>query len=168
MITFKGFIEKYGQNGEKSGWSYVFIPAELAEQLSPGSRKSFRVKGKVDNTAISQLALWPVGDGNFILPLNANLLKAIGKRKGAEVKLTIDADHSTIALNEDLMGCLREDEKALSAFDKLNPSEKKYFSQWVSSAKTDATKSKRIVHILQSMHRGLRFAEAMRELKGNK
>ncbi len=168
MITFKGVIEKYGQNGEKSGWSYVFIPAELAEQLSPGTRKSFRVKGKVDSTAISQLALWPVGEGNFILPLNANLLKTIDKRKGAEVKLSIEADRSTFELNEDLLDCLREDEKALSAFDKLNPSEKKYFSQWVSSAKTDATKSKRIVHILQSMHLGLRFAEAMRALKVNK
>ncbi len=47
MVTFKAEIEKFEQMGEKTGWTYIFIPQAIAHQIKPDCRKSFRVKGKL-------------------------------------------------------------------------------------------------------------------------
>lgn len=81
MVNFVTSILKFDQQGEKSGWTYITIPAKIAEQLQPGNKKSFRVKGKLDDHAINGVALLPMGGGDFIMALNADLRKAIGKKK---------------------------------------------------------------------------------------
>ena len=48
MIRFSAVIKRFGSQGEKTGWTYIEVPQELAVQLQPNSRKSFRVKGKLD------------------------------------------------------------------------------------------------------------------------
>ena len=83
MVSYSTSIKQFGQQGEKTGWTYIDVPADIAEKLKPGYRKSFRVKGKLDDHAISQSALLPMGDGGYILPLNAAIRKAIHKKKGA-------------------------------------------------------------------------------------
>ena len=57
MIKFITTILKFDKQGEKTGWTYIEIPAILAEQLLPGSKKSFRVKGKLDEHTIQQVRL---------------------------------------------------------------------------------------------------------------
>ncbi|MCC7029539.1 MAG: DUF1905 domain-containing protein, partial [Chitinophagaceae bacterium] len=73
MIQFKAIIEKFGQQGEKTGWTYFLIPAEIAEKINKGVKKSYRVKGFLDETEISGVAILPMGEGDFIMPLNAEL-----------------------------------------------------------------------------------------------
>src|SRR5688500_3529326 len=106
MIRFDAEIKKFGAQGEKTGWTYIGIPAALAEKLIPGNRKSFRVKGKIDKLAISGIALLPMGDGNFIMPLNATLRRQLGKGKGAQVKLQLSVDHEEIKPPKELIECL--------------------------------------------------------------
>ena len=71
MVKFNTTILKYGDMGEKSGWTFVVIPADLAAKLKPGNKKSFRVKGKLDDIPIAGIALLPIGAGEFILTLNS-------------------------------------------------------------------------------------------------
>ena len=80
MVSFTTTIHKFAQQGEKTGWTYIEIPVDIAEKLQPGNRKGFRVKGKLDNHKISNIALIPMGGGKFILTLNAALRKATGKK----------------------------------------------------------------------------------------
>ena len=35
MIQFTTTIHKFGVKGEKTGWTYIEIPADLAQQLKP-------------------------------------------------------------------------------------------------------------------------------------
>ncbi|HYJ64643.1 MAG TPA: DUF1905 domain-containing protein [Parafilimonas sp.] len=86
MVKFTTTILKFNEQGEKTGWTYIEIPADIAQQIKPNNKKSFRVKGKLDNYAIKSIALLPMGNGNFIMPLNAAMRKATGKRKGAMLK----------------------------------------------------------------------------------
>ncbi len=86
MVQFTATIQRFAEQGEKTGWSYITIPSDIAEQLNPGIKKSFRVKGKLDLHIIEQQALLPMGDGSFILPLNASIRKAIHKNKGANAQ----------------------------------------------------------------------------------
>ena len=82
MIQFIAKVEQFGAMGEKTGWTYIHIPAPLAQELFPGNKKSFRVKGKLDHWAFEQLALIPMGEGDFILALNTQIRKQIKKNKG--------------------------------------------------------------------------------------
>ena len=73
MVKFTVTILKFGEQGEKTGWTYITIPAEIALQLMPDNKKSFRVKGKLDEYLIKGVALLPMGEGSFIMALNAAL-----------------------------------------------------------------------------------------------
>ena len=84
MIKLNAAIEKYGKNDEKTGWTFIYIASDVAADISSGKKISFRVKGKIDAVSINQLALIPVGAGDFILPLNADLRKRLKKNKGGK------------------------------------------------------------------------------------
>ena len=92
MIHFKAEIERFETMGEKTGWSYVFIPAALASEMKPGCKKSFRVKGKIDQLEVSGLATMPMGEGDFIIALKGELRKKLKKEAGATVALYLEED----------------------------------------------------------------------------
>ena len=81
MITYTTTILKFDKQGEKTGWTYIDVPAEIAAQLKAGYKKSFRVKGKLDNLNIAQVALLPMGNGNFIMPRMQPCVRVLGKEK---------------------------------------------------------------------------------------
>jgi len=167
MIKFTTTILRFDEKGEKTGWTYIVIPAEQAQKLKPGTKKSFRVKGKLDNHSVKQVALIPMGEGDFIIPINAAMRKAIGKRKGAQLTVQLAADDAAFQFSKEMMECLEDEPKALENFKKLSGSEQRYFSKWIDSAKTPDTKAKRIVQTLDAMLNGYRYGEMIRALKGN-
>ncbi|HEY0262586.1 MAG TPA: DUF1905 domain-containing protein, partial [Chitinophagales bacterium] len=73
MISFKTTLKKFAEQGEKTGWTFIDVPAEIAQQIKPDTKKSYRVKGKLDAVEVSGLALVPMGGGDFIIALNATL-----------------------------------------------------------------------------------------------
>jgi len=115
MIDFNTLILQFDEKGEKTGWSYIELPADLACQLLPDNKKSFRVKGMLDGFTFAGLALIPMGEGNFILPLKADIRKAIHKNAGAmlQVKMEYDKDFK-IDIPEDLQECFDLNPKRLS------------------------------------------------------
>ncbi len=161
MIAFKAILEKFGKQGEKTGWTYIFIPFDLAEKLNPKARKSFRVKGKIDTQPISGISLLPMGEGNFILSLNASLRKKIGKSTGHSVQVQLEVDKKPFQLSKDLLACLLDEPTAQKQFKSLPSSHQKYYSNWVENAKTPETKTKRIAHLIYSFQNGLSFREML-------
>lgn len=166
MVSFKAEIERYGEMGEKSGWSYIFIAQAIAHAIKPDCKKSFRIKGTLDQTDIAGMATTPVGGGDFILALKADLRKKLKKEAGAmlEVQLEEDKDFK-IEIPEDLELCLSDELQLLNNFLKLPMSHRNWYINWLNSAKTDATRTKRLVKIVSAMDRGLDFGEMMREGK---
>ena len=162
MVQFTAVILQFAEQGEKTGWSYVAIPAEIAGKLKPGHKKSFRVKGKLDNYPIRQQALIPMGGGEFILPLKSSLRKAIHKNKGAMLKLCLEEDKKMPALNFELLECLVDSPKAEQRFKSLPRSHQMYFSKWIESAKTIQTRTKRIVMTIAAMEKNLNYGEMLR------
>jgi hypothetical protein len=167
MIEFSTTILKFDEKGEKTGWSYISIPSRFAQQLQPGNKKSFRVKGKLDKLPISKVALLPMGDGNFIMPLNAKMRKELGKRKGASVHVQIEPDHAPLLPDRDLMLCMKEEPEALEFFKRLPKSHQNYFSKWIASAKTQPTRAKRIAHAITALASHQKFNQMMRTIKSN-
>jgi len=168
LIVFSAIILKFKRKGEKSGWTYIEIPFDLASELKPANKKSFRVKGTLDSYAIKGIALLPMGEGNFIMPLNAALRKGIKKSAWDILTVKLNEDTSPILINTELMECLSDDPTALTYFENLAKSHQTYFSKWIESAKTDATKTKRIAQTVNAMARKQNFGEMLRSLKTNK
>jgi hypothetical protein len=168
MVTFTTTILKFDEQGEKTGWTYIEVPEEYASKLKPGNKKSFRVKGRLDEYPISSVALIPMGEGNFIMAINAGMRKGIGKRKGAKLSVRLEVDDSPPKQSADLLDCLADEPKALEFFKALTPGHQKYYSNWIESAKTESTKAKRIAMSVNAMARGLHFGLMLREQKANK
>jgi hypothetical protein len=164
-IRFKTLLEKYQQKGEKSGWTFLAIPSSTANKINPGVKKSFRVKGKLDEVGIEQVALIPIGEGNFILPVNQTLRKQLKKTIGEKVSLALSVDDAVFILSEDLLSCLQDEPVAFEQFKKLPPSHQRYFSKWIEEAKTISTKEKRIVSTIEALSKQKNFGEMLREQK---
>jgi Domain of unknown function (DUF1905)/Bacteriocin-protection, YdeI or OmpD-Associated len=163
MIKFSTTILKFDQQGEKTGWTYIAIPAKIAQQLKPHTKKSFRVKGKLDDFAIEKVALIPMGGGDFIMAVNAAMRKGMGKRKGATIKVSIEADDTPILVPAELLECMADEPEALLYFNSLPQGHRNYFTKWIDSAKTDATKAKRIALVIKTMVRKMDFGAMLRE-----
>ncbi len=165
MISYKTTILKFDKQGEKTGWTYIEVPADIAQQIKPDTKKSFRVKGKLDNYVIKAVALLPMGTGNFIMPINGGMRKAIGKRHGAQLKVELDLDKEPLKISKDFMVCLADEPKALAQFNKIPKSVQNYFSKWIESAKTEPTKAKRIARAVNALARSQSFPEMIREFQ---
>ena len=164
MIVFEAEIERFERMGEKTGWTYVFIPAAIADQLKPGRKTSFRVKGRLDDVAIQGLAMVPMGEGNFILALKAALRKQLRKEAGAKLRLALEEDKEfKIEMPEDLELCLLEDQRHLENFLKMPKSHQNYYINWLNSAKTEPTRVKRLTKIVMAMEKQMDFGAMMRE-----
>ncbi|HEV8080945.1 MAG TPA: YdeI/OmpD-associated family protein [Chitinophagaceae bacterium] len=168
MIEFKTIIKKFNDQGEKTGWTYIEVSAAIAEKLKPNNKKSFRVKGSLDDYLFEGLALIPMGEGNFILALKADIRKKIRKQKGDFLNVKIEVDNNPVKMNELLMECLADEPESLSFFNSLTPGHRKYFSNWIDSAKTDATKTKRIAQTINALSKKWDYGQMIRAQSLNK
>jgi len=168
MIRFTATILKFKKQGEKTGWTYIEIPANIAQQLKFNNRKEFKTKGKLDNYLFQQKAVLPMGNGDFILPLNAEMRKIIYKKQGDSVAVQIEEDKSEFVFNPDFMDCLEEELQGKTFFKSLTGSHQRYFSKWIDSAKTDSTKIKRIGAAVNALSKNQDFPTMMRTLKSNR
>lgn len=163
MVEFTAAIKRFAKQGEKTGWTYIEIPAGLAEELKPGNRRSFRVKGLLDQYPIKRIALLPLGGGAFIMAINATMRKGIGKKDGAMVKVKLEADESAYKIDKDFITCLQDEPAAREYFSALPKSHQEYFSKWIQTSKTIETKSKRITMSVNALARRMGFGEMLRE-----
>ena len=168
MVKFTTTILRFAQQGEKTGWTYISIPQDIAEQLKPGNKKSFRVKGKLDNYAIAAVALIPMGGGDFIMAINATMRKGIAKRKGAMLTVQLAEDKKGYELNKEFVECLEDEPVALAYFNTQSRGMQNYFSKWIGSAKTEATKTKRIAMAVSALSRKMDYGQMIRAEKAKK
>ena len=168
MLQFIATISRFKQQGEKTGWTYIEVPASLATQLVPGNKKGFRVKGFLDKYPFSGISLLPMGGGDFIMTLNATIRKGIKKNPGSKINVRMEVDTKPIIPPKELIECLQDEPKAQDRFRQLPKSHQNYFTQWINQAKTEPTKAKRIASSINALVAGLGFPEAVRSLRKNK
>lgn len=168
MIKFTALLEKFGKKGEKTGWTYFVIRSEQTKKINPGVKTSFRVKGKLDNFPIKGVAIIPMGEGDFIMPVNAGMRKGIKKQKGEKIVVQLELDKAEFKPSEDFILCLKEEKDAKTFFDKLPKSHQNYYSKWIESAKTEATKAKRIAQSINGFKMKMGYSEMLRYYKSNK
>ena len=168
MIQFTTTISQFASQGEKTGWCYIKIPMTIAQKLKPGNKKSFRVRGRLDEHEIKAVSLLPMGGGDFILAVNASMRKALRKSRGAKIFVQIEVDHKKPEPPAELIECLKDEPGAYVFFMQLSPSHKNYFSNWIKSAKTDGTRAKRIACCVTALSKKFDFGQMIRSIKKDK
>jgi uncharacterized protein YdeI (YjbR/CyaY-like superfamily) len=84
-------------------------------------------------------------------------IKEAARLNEEEVKLPPkkpSTDKKELAVPEELNTALKKNKKALSTFESFSPSHKKEYIQWISEAKTDATREKRLETAIKWMSEG--------------
>lgn len=164
MISFNAEIERFETNGEKTGWSYVFIPQDIAERIKPNNRREIRIKGIIDQVPVHGMCMMPVKGEGFILPLKKSLRKLLKKESGASIVLNLEFDVDfKIEMPDDLEICLAQEEDLLERFLALPKSHQNYFINWLNTAKTEPTRTKRLVMIVNAIYHKLDFGAMIRE-----
>lgn len=154
--------------GEKTGWTYFNVPEALATQIKPGNRKSFRVRGKLDQYAFAGVALVPVGGGDFIFAVNGTMRQALKKSKGDTIKVVLEADPEPPKISTLLLECLEDEPGAKTYFASLALSHQLYFTRWIDSAKTEATRTRRVAQAINALALQKDFGQMLRDAKKNR
>lgn len=163
MVVFEAEIERFEKMGEKTGWTYVAIPVAIANEIKADCRKSYRVKGKLDEIPISGIGMVPMGEGAFIIALKSSLRKQLKKEQGAILQLSLEEDKDfKITMPEDMELCLSDEQHLMENFLKMPKSHQNYYINWLNSAKTEKTRTKRLTQIVIAMDNKMNFPEMMR------
>jgi uncharacterized protein YdeI (YjbR/CyaY-like superfamily) len=109
-----------------------------------------------------------MGDGNFILAVNAEIRKSVKKIHGAMVEVQIEEDLEEFIPDRELIACLKDEPVAYNYFKNLPPSHQNWFSNWIKSAKTETTISKRISVIVKACSQKMSFSDIMKTYKEDK
>lgn len=165
MVTFTATIQKFEEQGEKTGWTYIEIPADIAGTLKPGNKQSFRVKGHLDAFPIEGVALIPMGGGRFIMAINAAMRKGIRKGKGAILQVKLSVDAKLVAIPADLQECLADEPEAQAFFQEMKLSHRNYYIKWLAGVKTETARAKRIAQIITALSKKQDFVTMIRSLK---
>jgi len=168
MIEFNTTVLRFGEMGEKTGWTYVLIPAELALKLKPGNKKAFRVKGAVESFPFKQVAVMPMGDGTFLLNINAEMRKATGKKQGSQIRVKLEVDDSPILPPDELMECLADEPEAMAYWESISGAHRNYFIKHIESAKTEETRARRVAQSLDAMLKKMDYGQMIRTAKAGR
>jgi hypothetical protein len=165
VFSFKTIIQKFASKAEKTGWTYVDMPMDVILRLKLKSRREFRIKGMMDDVKFERLTCYPSKEGHFIIAINAELRKKLGKKEGAMLNIKFEPDKSEALKSQELLDCLADDKIAQKQFNTLNLSHQNYFHRYVFSAKGADTKAGRIVNVINAMYQKQNFGEMIRGLK---
>ncbi len=139
LLNKKILLEKYPGKG---GWTYGRIP-----EIKKGKNTPFgwvKVRGSIDGYEIKKYHLMPMGNGMLFIPVKASIRKAINKGAGDYVHIVLYPDHEPLDIPEEMLLCLQDEPASIHFFNTLSESEKKYYIDWVYSAKKEETKISRM------------------------
>ncbi|MDX2049284.1 MAG: YdeI/OmpD-associated family protein [Chitinophagaceae bacterium] len=116
-----------------------------------------KVKGMIADYEIRQYHLMPIGNGKLFLPVKAEIRKKIKKEAGDWVKVVLFEDHDALEIPGELLECLRYEPAAHLFFFTLSDSEKKFYINWIYSAKGAETKIKRLAETVNRLANKLKI-----------
>jgi hypothetical protein len=134
-------------------WTFAMVPA--AESKRAALRSHQRVRGTIDGRPFRS-SLMPRGKGQLFVVVPKAVREAIEKSAGDTVRfeLVLDATPVRIVLPPEFATALRAAPSLRTKFEKLAPSHRKAFAQWIGSAVQPETRTRRVEKALVLLRRG--------------
>lgn len=146
LVNEKFMLEKFPGKG---GWTYARIPQVLQDKHAPFGW--VRVKGSIDGVEIKKYHLMPMGNGQLFLPVKAAIRKQIKKQEGDWVQVHLYPDHDELEVPRELQQCFEDEPVARKFFNSLKEAERRYYIDWIFSAKKEDTKVERIARCIDKL-----------------
>jgi len=133
--------------------TWTFAPVPPAVVRTEGLRARLRVVGTIDGSPFRS-TLMPRGGGALFIVVPRSVRERIGKEGGQSVRvdLVVDSRPEKVRVPKDLDRALGS---ARSTFDRLTPSHRKAFLQWIDSAKRVETRERRVTETVRMVRQGL-------------
>jgi hypothetical protein len=146
-ISFTAKIMKV--EGMNAG--YVEFPYNVEEVF--GTRGQVKIKAVFDNHIEYRGSLANMGMACHILILTKEIRTKINKTFGEMVSVLLEADTEIreVAIPEDVQSVLNENPEALAFFEKLAYTHRKEYIRWITDAKREETRLKRIETFVEKL-----------------
>lgn len=152
LVNNRYRLEKFDGKG---GWTYTRIPEIPQDKNSPFGW--VQVRGFIDSYEIKHYHLMPSGNNQLFLPVKAEIRKAIRKQAGDEVHIILYADTTVFETPEEFLMCLQDEPLALTFYNQIPTSEKRFYTNWIYSAKREETRVNRMAKAINRLAAGLKF-----------
>lgn len=155
LVNKKYILEKFPGKG---GWTFARI-----DEIPQDKKAHFgwvKVKGSIDGIEIKKYHLMPMGNGKLFLSVKAEIRKKIKKEAGDTVHVILYPDNEPLEVPKEMLLCLKDEPKALTFFNSISESERKYYIQWVYSAKKEETKINRMAKSINRLKNGLKLYQS--------
>lgn len=145
--TYK-FKAKIG--GDKTRECAIYFPYDVEQEF--GTRGRVSVRATFDGVPYTG-SLVRYGALQHMLPLLKAIRDQIGKQPGDTIEVTITKDESerTIEAPEEFANLLKK-EKLIDFFENLSFTHRKEYIRWITEAKREETRQKRIAKAVEMLH----------------
>jgi hypothetical protein len=149
---FKAVLEK-----PDDGMDTAFVSIPFDVEKAYGTKGQVKVKAWFDNYPYRGI-LANMGTGCHVILVRKDVRKAIGKSVGDEVVVEIlkDVEERVIDIPADLDKVLAKSSKAKSFFETLSYTNRKEYILWISSAKKEETRQKRLQETINKLLKGFK------------
>lgn len=145
----------------KGGWTYAAIPTVKQDKNNPFGW--VKVKGQIDGFKLDHYKLMPMGNGSLFLPVKKEIRKVIQKEAGDYVHIVLYKNLSLFEIPLEIEECFKLEENWVrERFINYSEGEQKRFIDWIYQAKTDETKSKRILKMMKMVAQNIKFGETIK------
>ncbi|MEM7242864.1 MAG: YdeI/OmpD-associated family protein [Pseudomonadota bacterium] len=143
---FEAEITAHNVGSDKYDYTVIWVPDEIVKCLPFDQSPRLRIIAEID-TAPLKAALMPVRGSYYIL-LSKKLLKTLKKLRGDTVLAAFRLDDpNAVDVPAYLETALSYDPDMKVLWDQQTPGKQRALAHMVATAKTDATREKRVSHV---------------------
>lgn len=153
----KNEVHKFTAKLEKSddGMDTAFISIPFNVEKTYGTKGQVKVKATFDGHPYRGV-IANMGRGCHTLGVRKDIREAIGKQVGDSISVELEKDNEEriVDVPDDLKHALSKSKKALEFFNTLSYTNRKEYAVWVSSAKREETREKRLSETIKKLLAG--------------
>lgn len=135
--------------------TYIEIPFDVEKEFGA---KRVKVKAKFDGIDYRG-SIVSMGQGCYMIGITKAIRKQIGKDAGDSILVEIEKDEDIreIELPSDFKNKLEQNEQGLKFYNSLSYSAKRKYYQWITSAKKEETRQKRIKEAILKLEANIKL-----------
>ena len=134
---------------------FIVVPPEVITALSGKRRPPVRVTLNGDYIYRSTVSVY---GGRYLLPLRREIREACGLAPGMplDVTLALDEEPRQVEVPDDLAAAFAGDPEARAVFERLSFTHQREYVEWITGAKREATRTRRVAQTLLMLRDGVK------------